>query len=161
MKRFLSIIIVWMLCLASYAQEPAGKKLPRVIIHNDSVLLRTFTTGHLTFICDSDTLSQPILLRHRGATSLRYDKPSLALKMVDSIGNKVDVSFLGMRKDNYWYWTRWHPIRHECAIVQQWIYGGRLHLHFGMRRKNPKPETDMTVGWSKCGSTAFRWVCIA
>lgn len=102
MKRFLSIIIVWMLCLASYAQEPAGKKLPRVIIHNDSVLLRTFTTGHLTFICDSDTLTQPILLRHRGATSLRYDKPSLAIKMVDSIGNKVDVSFLGMRKDNYW-----------------------------------------------------------
>lgn len=132
MKRFLPIITACILCVVANAQDivtpdsitvptdtidipidtidvpvdtidvPISQRLPRIIIHNDSVLLRTFTTGQLTYLCDTDTLIQPIQLRHRGATSLKYDKPSLALKMVDSIGAKADVSFLGMRKDNYW-----------------------------------------------------------
>jgi len=77
-------------------------RLPRIILHNDTALLTTFTSGFFTLITDTDTIAHPILLRHRGAGSLRYDKPSLAVKMLDSIGEKMNVSFFGMRSDNYW-----------------------------------------------------------
>lgn len=100
MKRFLVPTLMWLLCITSNAQ--VHSTFPRMIIHNDSVLLREFTTGSLTFINDEDTISHSILLRHRGASSFYYDKPSLAIKILDSIGSKLDVSFLGMRKDNYW-----------------------------------------------------------
>lgn len=76
--------------------------LPKVIITSDYSLQTTFQSGHFVLINNGDTLSCEMLFRRRGATSLRYDKPSYAIKLVDSLGNKVDTSLLSMRKDNYW-----------------------------------------------------------
>ena len=41
-------------------------------------------------------------IRWRGATSLRYQKKSYAIKLKDASGNKLDASLLGMRSDNSW-----------------------------------------------------------
>ncbi len=46
--------------------------------------------------------SHPIEIKYRGASSLSKTKKSFALKFVDEIGNKVDISLLGMRSDNSW-----------------------------------------------------------
>ena len=98
MKKVFLIAILY--CIASMAQ---GQSLPKIILHNDSTTLQqTFTTGQLTFIQEEDTTSYSIQLRRRGATSLRYDKPSFAVKICDEQGAKLDASFLGMRSDNYW-----------------------------------------------------------
>lgn len=41
-------------------------------------------------------------VRHRGAYSLHFEKPSYAIKFLNKEGKSLDVSFLDMRKDNYW-----------------------------------------------------------
>lgn len=41
-------------------------------------------------------------IRHRGGTSLIYDKPNYAIKFIDEAGSPLDASFLGMRSDNNW-----------------------------------------------------------
>ena len=41
-------------------------------------------------------------IRYRGATSLKYQKKSFAIRLKDSEGNKVNATFLGMRSDNSW-----------------------------------------------------------
>lgn len=76
--------------------------LPKVIITSEYSLQTTFQNGHFILIDSGDTLSFEMVYRRRGATSLKYDKPSYAIKLVDSLGNKVDTSLLAMRKDNYW-----------------------------------------------------------
>ena len=49
-----------------------------------------------------DTMRLDALIRHRGASSLKYKKQSYAIKLIDSLGAKLDTSLLGMRNDNYW-----------------------------------------------------------
>lgn len=49
-----------------------------------------------------DTMRLNALIRHRGSSALKYKKMSYALKLIDSIGAKLDTSLLGMRHDNYW-----------------------------------------------------------
>lgn len=95
------LFIFSLLCIWSWTNT-MGQNLPEVFIHNDSTLETTWTTGYLTFVDDGDTMQFPIQMRHRGATSLKYDKPSLAIKLFSGSGKKQDVSFLGMREDNYW-----------------------------------------------------------
>ena len=76
--------------------------LPRVEITCDTTYSSThFVPAQFKLVAE-DTLRSLILLRRRGASSLRYDKPSFAIKLIDSLGNKVDTSLLSMRKDNYW-----------------------------------------------------------
>lgn len=94
-------LFISILLLTLFGLNATGKNMPKVIIRKDSVLTTTWTTGHLMFV-DGDTMQFPIQIRRRGATSLRYDKPSFAIKLFSEIGGEQDFSFLGMRKDNYW-----------------------------------------------------------
>jgi len=76
--------------------------LPRIDLTYTTLDTDTFNTGTFRFTDSNDTISLNMLIRHRGASSLSYDKYSYAIKLCDSLGNSVDTTFLGMRKDNYW-----------------------------------------------------------
>lgn len=84
-------------CLICHAES-----LPRVNLSYTTLESEVFTTGHFELIQDNDTIALPMQVRHRGATSLRYDKPSYAVKLYDTTGIKMDTALLGMRSDNYW-----------------------------------------------------------
>ena len=63
----------------------------------------SFAPAHLVFHSAEGVQSYDCRVRHRGGTSLLYDKPNFALKLVDAdTGESLDASFLGMRKDNNW-----------------------------------------------------------
>lgn len=79
-----------------------AQSLPRVNIWYSALTTTTFNAGNLQLINNSDTLYLPIEIRHRGATSTQYDKPSYAVKLYDNTGTKLDTALLGMRSDNYW-----------------------------------------------------------
>lgn len=79
-----------------------AETLPRIDLWFDSLSNQSFHAGQLHLVADSDTLSLPIAVRHRGASSLQYDKPSYAVKLYDTLGLKLDTALLGMRSDNYW-----------------------------------------------------------
>lgn len=86
-------LFISILLLTLFGLNATGKNMPKVIIRKDSVLTTTWTTGHLMFV-DGDTMQFPIQIRRRGATSLRYDKPSFAIKLFSEIGggNKTSLS---------------------------------------------------------------------
>lgn len=86
-----------LLSVKSMAQE-----MPRLFLDYDTLASDTFYLSHMQLVQDSDTLSLPILLRRRGHSALYMDKPSYAIKILDSVGAKQDTSLLGMRSDNYW-----------------------------------------------------------
>ena len=100
MKRTLILFIL--LVMLPFHMATKNYALPKVIITSEYSLQTTFQNGHFILIDDGDTLSLDMLYRRRGASSLKYDKPSYAIKLVDSLGDKVDTSLLAMRKDNYW-----------------------------------------------------------
>ena len=80
--------------------------LTDTIIRVDTIVLAD-TIYTLNRICVSDTITHDTLrlnalIRHRGATSIKYKKQSYAIKLTDSLGAKLDTSLLGMRNDNYW-----------------------------------------------------------
>lgn len=97
MKHYI-LIIVSVVCSLTLFAEP----LPRIDLHYSLLASDTFNVGSFRFVDGKDTISLDIKIRHRGASSLKYDKPSYAIKIIDSIGNSVDTSFLSMRNDNYW-----------------------------------------------------------
>lgn len=76
--------------------------IPIVKLQYSALSKDTFSSGNFAFINDSDTLSLPIEIRHRGATSTHYQKKSYAVKLYDENGQKKDTSLFGMRSDNYW-----------------------------------------------------------
>lgn len=76
-------------------------QIPVLQISYDTLCTDSFTMGTMDLIID-DTTHYYIEIRRRGASSLKYSKPSLAIKLIDSIGNKLDTTLLGMREDNYW-----------------------------------------------------------
>lgn len=63
---------------------------------------KRFIPASFTLFEADSTRTYSCQVRHRGATSLSYDKPNFALKVTDSIGQDQDVRLIGMRKDNYW-----------------------------------------------------------
>ena len=79
-----------------------AQSLPRVDLWYSTLSSDTFSVGSFRLIVGSDTLSSPIQVRHRGSYSLNFDKPTYAVKIVDEMGEKRDISLLGMRSDNYW-----------------------------------------------------------
>lgn len=76
-------------------------QLPILRIEYDTLSHETFFPGQLT-IATPDTMHYQIQIRRRGGTSLYCEKPTLGIKLIDSQGNKLDTTILGMRKDNYW-----------------------------------------------------------
>lgn len=95
--------LLFLLCLTQALCTTLGAEtMPRVLLTYDSLSNTRFTLGTFTLVQDSDTLALPIEVRHRGASSLQYDKPSYAVKLYDTLGIKLDTALLGMRSDNYW-----------------------------------------------------------
>jgi len=76
--------------------------LPRIDLGYNTLAADTFNAGTFCFTYLGDTISLNMQVRHRGNWALKYDKPSYAIKLTDSIGQNADTSFLGMRTDNYW-----------------------------------------------------------
>ena len=97
MKHYIILLLSFVSSLTLFAES-----LPRVDLHYTTFAADTFNVGSFRFVNGTDTISLGMKVRHRGATSLMYDKPSYAIKLIDSLGNNFDASFLGMREDNYW-----------------------------------------------------------
>lgn len=76
--------------------------LPEFIISTENSLTESFQNGELVYINNTDTVHFHIDCRRRGASSMIYDKPAMAIKLKDEQGENLDFSFLGMREDNYW-----------------------------------------------------------
>lgn len=98
MKNKLLLILGICWCTVSLVAQT----MPRVYISYDVLDRDTFNTGSFTLIDDQDTLTTPMLVRHRGSSSAHFSKQAYAVKLRDSIGGKVETSLLGMRKSDYW-----------------------------------------------------------
>lgn len=79
-----------------------AESLPKVYLSYEHLTRDTFNLGSFKFVDGEDTLVLGMKVRHRGAFSAKYAKPSYAIKLQDENGKKYETSFLGMRKDNYW-----------------------------------------------------------
>ncbi|MBQ9361897.1 MAG: CotH kinase family protein [Bacteroidaceae bacterium] len=90
--------VVAMMLVATEGVFAQTEKLPVVYLTTDG-LSTTFNDG--TFQLDSGAVMQADI-RWRGATSLKYQKKSYAIKLKDAAGDKLNVSLLGMRSDNSW-----------------------------------------------------------
>lgn len=95
-KIFIAIFIIGITILCH------AESLPRVDLTYTTLRSDAFHDGSFRLVQDSDTIALPMQVRHRGATSLQYDKPSYAVKLYDTLGVKVDTALLDMRSDNYW-----------------------------------------------------------
>lgn len=97
MKAIFTTII---LCLATAMS--AQKTLPALYLegtfNGDS-----YSLGKLTVVdTDNTKTTYRVKGKHRGSSSKKYDKKSYNLKFQDEAGEKLDVSFFGMRSDNRW-----------------------------------------------------------
>ncbi len=95
--------ITALLCLSITPLSGAVQTtMPIIKLQYSALSKDTFSAAQFAFINEGDTLSLPITIRHRGATSTKYKKKSYAIKLYDENGQKKDTSLFGMRKDNYW-----------------------------------------------------------
>lgn len=93
MKRLELIFVFLLCCVLSHAED-----LPVVRIEAAN-LSETFSDGTIQ-IGEGEAMAAEI--RYRGASSLRYQKKSFAIKLKGDDGEKLDTSLLGMRSDNSW-----------------------------------------------------------
>ena len=84
--------------------------LPLVNVEVDVSGLKkeSYIPGHITIV-DAEMRTEGRLmasfdckLRYRGASSLKYEKKSFAIKLLDSDGEDLDANVLGIRKENDW-----------------------------------------------------------
>ena len=111
------MLMMWM-PLAVFSQTDWEKmtadghetSLPMVNLTVDTTLLckENYNPGHIT-IWDwrkrtegKETVSYDCKMRYRGATSLRYDKKSFAIKLIDDSGEDLDADIFGIREENDW-----------------------------------------------------------
>lgn len=77
--------------------------LPLVALECDAAGYIDFSPTRITLLTPSGDLAvYDAEVRHRGATSLGYDKKNYAVKLLDADGQSLDESLLGMRSDNSW-----------------------------------------------------------
>lgn len=77
--------------------------LPIIRLQHANVSTTTFAPAIFTVIYPEDSLgTYHAQVRHRGGTSLRYDKKNYAVKLIDNAGEQLDVPLLGLRNDNSW-----------------------------------------------------------
>lgn len=94
------LILLSMLTTRVSAQESA-EQMPILRITCSELRIDSFTPGSMDILtADSGRIN--VQVRHRGNSSLSMSKPSLAIKTVDALGQKMDISLFGMREDNYW-----------------------------------------------------------
>lgn len=99
--QYFCFLVGLVLCpLYSYCEIQST--LPIVKLQYSALSKDTFSSARFDFIEGEDTLSFPAAVRHRGATSTKYQKKSYAVKLYDENGQKQDTSLFGMRSDNYW-----------------------------------------------------------
>lgn len=84
--------------------------LPLVNVEVDVSGLKkeSYIPGHITIV-DAEMRTEGRLmasfdckLRYRGASSLKYEKKSFAIKLLDSNGEDLDANVFGIRKENDW-----------------------------------------------------------
>ena len=84
--------------------------LPLVNVEVDVSGLKkeSYIPGHITIV-DAEMRTEGRLmasfdckLRYRGASSLKYEKKSFAIKLLDSDGENLDANVFGIRKENDW-----------------------------------------------------------
>lgn len=84
--------------------------LPLVNVEVDVSRLskENYIPGHITIV-DAEMRTEGRLmasfdckLRYRGASSLKYEKKSFAIKLLDSNGEDLDANVFGIRKENDW-----------------------------------------------------------
>lgn len=84
--------------------------LPLVNVEVDVSRLskENYIPGHITIV-DAEMRTEGRLmasfdckLRYRGASSLKYEKKSFAIKLLDSDGENLDANVFGIRKENDW-----------------------------------------------------------
>lgn len=96
MRRFLSF------CLCLITLPLLAQTMPKVYISYNLLDRDTFNMGTFTLIDGTDTISSPMLIRHRGSSSAHFTKQSYAVKLRDGMNAKFEPSLLGMRKSDYW-----------------------------------------------------------
>lgn len=79
-----------------------AESLPRIDLKYTKLESDHFNAGSFQLEKGSETIALQMQVRHRGASSLIYDKPSYAIKLYDAQGVKTDTALLDMRSDNYW-----------------------------------------------------------
>lgn len=96
----------WETAIAEYNEY----SLPLVNVETNTSLLskEKYTPGHI-IICDHEMRTEGKLftsfdckIRYRGASSLKYDKKSFAIKLLDSDGEDLDANIFGIREENDW-----------------------------------------------------------
>ncbi len=113
--RFLYIAVLLLMPLLGKAQSfddmvpamtPQSLPLVNVEVNVDSLNPTTFVPGTITIVEHKDGAaswqSYNCLARKRGKTARNLPKVSLAIKLVDEQGEKLDVNLLGLRNDNTW-----------------------------------------------------------
>ena len=94
----------WETAIAEYNEY----SLPLVNVETNTSLLskEKYTPGHI-IICDHEMRTEGKLfasfdckIRYRGASSLKYDKKSFAIKLLDSDGEDLDANIFGIREEN-------------------------------------------------------------
>lgn len=95
-------VFVILLLFSVSVRGEVQSSIPTVLLQFEALSTDTFSSGCFSFIENGDTLTSNVLIRHRGATAATYQKQSFALKFIDEAGYKANVSFMGMRSDNYW-----------------------------------------------------------
>ena len=96
----------WETAIAEYNEY----SLPLVNVETNTSLLskEKYIPGHIV-ICDHEMRTEGKLfasfdckIRYRGASSLKYEKKSFAIKLLDSDGEDLDANIFGIRKENDW-----------------------------------------------------------
>lgn len=113
--RFLYIVVLLLVSLHGKSQSfddmvatMTSQSLPlvNVDVDIDSVNPKTFVPGTITIVeyKNGETATQVYncLARKRGKTARNLPKISLAIKLVDEQGEKLDANLLGLREDNTW-----------------------------------------------------------
>ena len=120
MKKTILLVIIFSFSLVTSAlaksqwetaiSEYNEYSLPLVNVEVDVSRLskENYIPGHITIV-DAEMRTEGRLmasfdckLRYRGASSLKYEKKSFAIKLLDSDGEDLDANVFGIRKENDW-----------------------------------------------------------
>lgn len=118
--RFFSFALLVMTVIMGYSQAPSFKQMIKRLNANSLPLVNlTVNTGRLNStgfvngeieIADykkrtepsSQTVKYLCKIRYRGASALKYDKKSFAVKLLDKSGCDLDANIFGIRNENDW-----------------------------------------------------------
>lgn len=127
--------------IASSIDTTHISQIPVVTMTYDQTAFNKKTFIPATFtLYEADSIrTYQCKVRHRGATSLAYDKPNYAVKMLDEEGGDRDVRLAGMRKDNYWILdamaSDFGKVRNRVSM-DLWLAFSRKPYHHALEPKS-------------------------